>query len=73
MRAALDRHFPTFLRLRLWLEDHTYLLVALAILAALLYVAWYAAGVEAATYNRFTGADVTQREALFTNLRLDCF
>jgi len=33
---------------------------------------WYAAGVRADTYNRLTGSDVTQWEALWVNLRVDC-
>lgn len=64
--------FPTFSAFGRWISSHGYEVASVSVIVLVLYVVWFAAGVEAQTYNRFTGHDVTQWEALFTNLRLDC-
>lgn len=44
-----------------------------AILLLIFLCLWiYQSKVEADTYNRFTGRDVTLWEAMWTNLRVDC-
>jgi hypothetical protein len=48
------------------------LLAMLAILAAAGGVMWFGAGVEASTYNRMNGTDITQWEAVWTRLMVDC-
>lgn len=51
------------------------LAVASGIILLVIFVAWgiwYGAGVEAAAYNRMTGRDLTQWEALWVNARIDC-
>lgn len=42
------------------------------LLAIILGVAVYGASVEASTFNRLTGSDLTTWEALWVNARIDC-
>lgn len=51
-------------------------IIAVVIVASVfvgMLAAWvYQSKVEAETYNRMTGRDVTHWEAMWTNLRVDC-
>lgn len=48
------------------------ILIFIAIVALIVGGVVFAADVEARTYNRMTGADVTTFEAIFVRLRIDC-
>lgn len=53
-------------------DDKWAVLIAACFLVVVGLIVWYGAGVEARTYNRITGNNVTQWEALFVSLRVDC-
>ena len=46
--------------------------IVVAVLVLFIGLAWFSASVEAKTYNRITGSDVTTWEAMWIELRVDC-
>ncbi len=54
------------------MRDLAPIFVLLAILIIIASVLWYSARVESSVFNRLTGNEVTQWEALWINLRVDC-
>lgn len=58
--------------MRWWRTNGTLILFTVVCLAAIVTFWWTQARIEARTYNRLTGWDVTTWEAMWTNLRVDC-